>query len=159
MVRCSEGRANVFGNQLIRKDLVRGEKADNSKATILPDVKRAATTSKKARREWENKKVIGGMRNPNRPCDFLPSLRSVGAKLKEAFAKFAETCPEVFKVGELYGRKDYSGPPTRLVENFRSLLRDELGAEPEPTQEGVWGQPSTPVPTGSTHTEMLGPCR
>ena len=58
--------------------------------------------SKKARREEENERFIGGMRNPGRAVEKLSRMRQVGMDVSRIWDRFLRDYPEALDVAKNY---------------------------------------------------------
>ena len=69
------------------------------------------------------------MRNPSKSTKMVPGLRATGARARDTFTKFVDEFGEkALEVADLFGTKDYQGPPDRLVDIFRADLRTTFDA-------------------------------
>ena len=69
---------------------------------INQDLRPIMGMSKKARREEENERYIGGMRNPGRAVEKLSVLRRVGMDVGRIWDRFIEDYPEALEVAKNY---------------------------------------------------------
>ena len=67
------------------------------------DIRPVMGTSKKARREEENERHIGGRRNPGRAVEKLSKVRQVGMDVSRIWDRFLLDYPEALDVAKNYG--------------------------------------------------------
>lgn len=89
---------------------------------------RTGAETRKERREAENLKHIGGMRNPATAVGMVPGLGAVGLDIYRRFTEFASQHPEALAVADSLGTKDYEGPDATLVVAWADVLRKCVGA-------------------------------
>ena len=87
--------------------------------------------SKKTQREQENRSYVGGMRNPTHAVSKIRGLLGLGPRVVDTFESFVKENPETLDIGKNFGAKNYKGPSTELVRNYRDTLRRDLGAPAE----------------------------
>ena len=75
---------------------------------------------------------VGGLRNPHRAVQNLPTVQSLGLRLRGAWDRFAKDNPGVCKVAELYGTKDCE-LDEGLVRRWKEELKRLFGAKGEPS--------------------------
>ena len=84
--------------------------------------------SKKAIREQEHWNHVGGMRKPTHAVAKYRGVMILGRQVVHAFEKFEKEKPSTLGIGRHFGAKDYNGPDSGLVQNYRGILRRALEA-------------------------------
>ena len=73
----------------------------------------APDESRRAVRERENAEALGGLRNPWLAVDKVPGLRTMGAKIREAFNRVVAKFPKVLRLADTLGCLLYTSPSPR----------------------------------------------
>ena len=132
-------RTGRWGNQLVPASAPAPEASWLSGATRRFGM--GGPPNKRERREDENGRCWGGMRNPTSAVARLPALRALGESIGDAFDALTDEHPELLETGELLGAP-YTGPSTTLVELWRHKLRSLVGAGCEPPSQFMLGRAS-----------------
>ena len=83
--------------------------------------------SKKAEREEENERALGGLRNPWKSVDKIPGLRTVGQVMRKAFDRVVAKFPSVLRLADHFGTPEIVEPDEEILIYHRAQIRDELG--------------------------------
>lgn len=75
---------------------------------------------------------VGGLRNPHRVIQGLPTVQSLGLRLRGAWDRFVAANPDALKVAELYGTKDCE-LNEKLVASWKGELKRIFGAKGDPS--------------------------
>ena len=86
------------------------------------DIRPMMGMSKKARREEENERYIGGMRNPGRAVERLSKMRQVGMDVSRIWDRFIMGYPEALDVAKNYGM-DGSRPNMEVEMAWKGSLK------------------------------------
>ena len=124
--------------------------------------------SGRERRELENKKALGGLRNPHQAVRRLPKMAKLGARMRvailQAMMKHAKVLPRGSEADSFGLAK---GLPPEMVETAAQLLAKEFGTDiqeqPTPYRAGLvaelvkqGGDPETSVPVWMKEGFPLG---
>ena len=124
--------------------------------------------SGRERRELENKKALGGLRNPHQAIQRLPKMAKLGARMRvailQAMMKHARALPRGSEADSFGLAK---GLPQEMVETAARLLAEEFGTDiqekPAPYRAGLvaelvkqGGDPETSVPVWMKEGFPLG---
>ena len=104
-----------------------GEDPSSSATTRPSDGTRPRTRAPTAKevREEENRRAVGGMRNPRRAVRRLQGLLEVGEDLREDWRSLVEDFPSVMETAKKYGTKKCEVVPEAL-EEWKKHLRSYL---------------------------------
>lgn len=75
---------------------------------------------------------VGGLRNPHRAVQNLPTVQSLGLRLRGVWDRFVKENPAALKVAELYGTKDCE-MDDKLVKKWKEELKRLFGSKGEST--------------------------
>ena len=75
---------------------------------------------------------VGGLRNPHKSVQNLPTVQALGLHLRGAWERFIKSWPDALEVAEKYGTKDCTNNP-KLVTKWKEELRRLFGARGEST--------------------------
>ena len=105
-VKWLESKERNLGNQQATASVSGGSKRLWSARAAATEVDPDRRVSKKARREEENTRAIGGMRNPYSSVFRLGKVAEVGRDIARLWRRFAREHPEAMEVAKTYGSKD-----------------------------------------------------
>jgi hypothetical protein len=132
-------RSGRFGNQLIRKS--EHEAQQELRENLLWESP-PGQVSKKVIREKENERALGGLRNPWIAVGKNHGLQQLGARVRAAFDNLLLLYPSAVDVADTLGTEDAKEPDPNIIDEYRRLVREELGARTELKPATAEGTPS-----------------
>ena len=101
-----------------------------------------AQQTRKERREGENQRYPGGMRNPLVSHVQMPGWIRVGERIWDAVEPIVEASEDALQVGTRFGDKDYMGPLDKTVDMVKEALIREFSLVHKPMTPTLIGEPS-----------------
>ena len=131
-VRWLESKEKRLRQQQASSQSALGSKRVWSARLAETDVDPDRRVSKKAKRELENTRAIGGMRNPFFSVSRLGKVAEVGRDIARLWRRFAKENPEAMEVAKSYGSKDCQ-PNMKIAAAWKEELKLLLKARDENT--------------------------
>ena len=72
--------------------------------------------SRRARREQENERALGGLRNPWKAVGKVPGLRTMGKVIRAAFDRVIKKFPNALRLADKLGTPDAEEPDEEILE-------------------------------------------
>ena len=107
---------------------------------MFKETNRPSVASKKANREDQNERALGGLRNPWKAVDKIPGLRTIGESMRKAFDRVVGKFPSVLRLADHFGTPDIKEPDEAVLDFYRAEIRKELGCGLQlrpPVEEGT----------------------
>ena len=89
---------------------------------VTQDIRPHLGESKKARREEENDRFIGGMRNPGRAVERLSRVQQVGMDVSRIWDRFIMDFPKALDIAKKYGSEG-NGPDMEIEMMWKAALK------------------------------------